>query len=77
MLLLQLVREVIEAAQPTVVFIATKYHVEFLHHLFERQGISAACVYGSMDQASAPLPPPRAAQTPRCPKSQLRTVSKP
>lgn len=52
---LQMAREVVGDGQPTVVFISTKYHVEFLFALLTRQGISATCVYGSMDQV---LPPP-------------------
>ena len=48
--LLWLVREAIREGEPTLVFAATRHHVEFLHTLMTREGIEAACVYGAMDQ---------------------------
>jgi ATP-dependent RNA helicase DDX54/DBP10 len=48
--LLHLVQEVVPAGQLTIVFVATKHHVEYLAHLMARENIQAACVYGSMDQ---------------------------
>ncbi len=51
--LLQLVREVLPADQLTIVFAATRHHVEYLANLMARENIPAACVYGSMDQVGA------------------------
>ena len=48
--LVYLVREVVEANQPTILFAATRHHVEYLHNLFNQEGIPAACVFGAMDQ---------------------------
>lgn len=48
--LMHLVRHVVGEKQPTLLFAATRHHVEFLHTLLEAEGIEAACVYGSMDQ---------------------------
>ena len=45
-----LVREVLPAGQLTILFASTRHHVEFLHTLFNKAGIPAACVHGSMDQ---------------------------
>ncbi|PSC71287.1 DEAD-box ATP-dependent RNA helicase 29 [Micractinium conductrix] len=50
--LLYLLREVIPADQPTIVFTSTRHHVEFLHSLVEREGMQSAYVHGSMDQAA-------------------------
>ncbi|GAX82476.1 hypothetical protein CEUSTIGMA_g9903.t1 [Chlamydomonas eustigma] len=50
--LVYLVREVVDANQPTIMFVATRHHVEFLHNLFNQEGIPAACVFGSMDQTA-------------------------
>lgn len=48
--LLWLVREALPPGQLTIVFASTRHHVEFLHQLLTREGVQAACVYGSMDQ---------------------------
>ena len=52
-----LVKEVIPAGQPTLLFVSTKHHVQHVALLLEQQGVQAACIYGSMDQvASYPHP---------------------
>ena len=48
--LLWLMKDVVAASSPTLVFAATRHHVELLHALLEREGLPAACVYGQMDQ---------------------------
>ena len=35
---------------PTLVFAATRHHVEYLHTLLGLEGLQTACVYGQMDQ---------------------------
>ena len=50
--LVYLVREVVDANQQTIMFAATRHHVEYLHNLFNAEGIPAACVFGSMDQTA-------------------------
>lgn len=42
----------IPAGQQTVVFVATKHHVEYICAVLAHLGISAAGVYGSMDQTA-------------------------
>lgn len=42
----------VPAGQQTVVFVATKHHVEYLCAVLERLGVHAAGVYGSMDQTA-------------------------
>jgi len=49
--LLWLLREVVPPASPTLVFAATRHHVEYLHTLLGLAGLQSACVYGQMDQA--------------------------
>ena len=53
--LLWLLREVIPPDSPTLVFAATRHHVEFLHTLLSREGLRTCCVYGQMDQVGALL----------------------
>jgi ATP-dependent RNA helicase DDX54/DBP10 len=48
--LLWLLQEVIPLDSPTLIFMATRHHVEFLHTLLAREGLKASCVYGQMDQ---------------------------
>lgn len=50
--LLYLVREQIGSEQQTLIFVATKHHVEFLNELFKEEGIEMSLVYGDMDQAA-------------------------
>ncbi|XP_039124781.1 DEAD-box ATP-dependent RNA helicase 29 [Dioscorea cayenensis subsp. rotundata] len=47
--LLYLVREVISSEQQTLIFVSTKYHVEFLNVLFRQEGIEPSVCYGDMD----------------------------
>lgn len=53
--LLYLVRELLKPEQLTIIFAATRHHVEYLGALMIREEIPAACVYGSMDQVSVGL----------------------
>ncbi|XP_051149932.1 putative DEAD-box ATP-dependent RNA helicase 29 [Andrographis paniculata] len=48
--LLYLIREHISADHQTLIFVSTKYHVEFLNTLFREDGIVASVCYGDMDQ---------------------------
>lgn len=48
--LLYLIREHISSHEQTLIFVSTKYHVEFLNHLFLEEGIEASVCYGDMDQ---------------------------
>ncbi|KAF8411708.1 hypothetical protein HHK36_004266 [Tetracentron sinense] len=48
--LLYLVREQISSDQQTLIFVSTKYHVEFLNVLFREEGIEPSVCYGDMDQ---------------------------
>ncbi len=43
-------REVVPADQLTILFTATRHHAEFLYTLLLKEGVDAACVFGSMDQ---------------------------
>lgn len=48
--LLHLLRATLPREQPTLVFVATRHHVEFLHGLLAAEGLETTYVYGSMDQ---------------------------
>lgn len=48
--LVWLIREVIPVGQPTLIFVATRHHVELLQTLLAQEELDAACVYGTMDQ---------------------------
>ncbi|KAL9144633.1 hypothetical protein ABFS82_14G308600 [Erythranthe guttata] len=48
--LLYLIREKIHFGEQTLIFVSTKYHVEFVHSLFREDGIDASICYGDMDQ---------------------------
>ena len=47
--LLYLLRDVIPAEQQTIVFFATRFHVEYLGALLNLQGMKCSMIYGSMD----------------------------
>jgi hypothetical protein len=64
--LLWLFQELIPASQPTVVFAATKHHVDFLATLLQREGVRASGVYGSMDQVLPHLLPSRCSGQGKC-----------
>ncbi|GMF44770.1 unnamed protein product [Phytophthora fragariaefolia] len=51
-LFLYMVREFLPKGEQTIVFAATRHHVEFLHALLAANRIEASCAYGDMDQAS-------------------------
>lgn len=51
-LFLYMIREFIPKDDQTIVFAATRHHVEFLHELLKANHIESSCVYGDMDQAS-------------------------
>lgn len=48
--LFYILRERIELGQQTIVFCATKYHIEYLHELCVGAGFSTDYIYGAMDQ---------------------------
>ncbi|KZV17347.1 DEAD-box ATP-dependent RNA helicase 29 [Dorcoceras hygrometricum] len=48
--LLYLLRDHISSDQQTLVFVSTKYHVEFLYALLREEGIVSSVCYGDMDQ---------------------------
>ena len=53
--LLFFLREVVPENQQTVVFTATRHHVELLVTVLESEGITVSAVYGSMDMAARKL----------------------
>lgn len=53
--LLVLVREVIPAGRPTLIFASTRHHVDLLAQLLAAEGIPATFVYGTLDQARCPI----------------------
>nr|XP_022919550.1 ATP-dependent RNA helicase DDX54 [Onthophagus taurus] len=50
--LLVLLKNHIEAKQQTVVFAATKHHVEYLHLILDKVGISNTYIYSNLDPAA-------------------------
>lgn len=48
--LLYLLREQISSDQQSLIFVSTKYHVEFLNLLIREEGIEPSVCYGDMDQ---------------------------
>ncbi|CAL1544843.1 unnamed protein product [Lymnaea stagnalis] len=51
-LLLYLLKHVIKPTEQTVVFVATKHHVEFLNLLLTNSGLSVTYIYSSLDPAA-------------------------
>ena len=48
-------REVVDhTQQQSLLFAATRHHVELLHALLAAEGVPCACVYGAMDQVGCP-----------------------
>lgn len=42
--------ELIQDKQQTIIFAATRYHVEYLHELLTKAGFKSVYIYGAMDQ---------------------------
>lgn len=51
-LLLHLLRNVVKPQEQTVVFAATKHHVEYLKELLATEGIECAYIYSALDQTA-------------------------
>ncbi|KAM9338089.1 ATP-dependent RNA helicase DDX54 [Symphorus nematophorus] len=51
-LLLHLLRNVVKPQEQTVVFVATKHHVEYLKELLSAEGVDCAYIYSSLDQTA-------------------------
>lgn len=51
-ILLYLLKSVVQKGQLTVIFVATRYHVEYIKEILERANISCSYVYSNLDQAA-------------------------
>ncbi|XP_060917216.1 ATP-dependent RNA helicase DDX54 [Labrus mixtus] len=51
-LLLHLLRNVVKPQEQTVVFVATKHHVEYLKELLTLEGLECAYIYSALDQTA-------------------------
>ncbi|XP_033727163.1 ATP-dependent RNA helicase DDX54-like [Pecten maximus] len=51
-LLLHILKNVIEDGRQSVIFVATKHHVEYLNLLLEKADISSTYIYSSLDQTA-------------------------
>lgn len=51
-LLLHLLRNVVKPQEQSVVFVATKHHVEYLKELLSYEGVECAYIYSSLDQTA-------------------------
>ncbi|XP_068190834.1 ATP-dependent RNA helicase DDX54 [Antennarius striatus] len=51
-LLLHLLRNVVKPQEQTVVFVATKHHVEYVKELLSSEGVECAYIYSSLDQTA-------------------------
>ena len=51
--LLCIMQELVELkghkAEQSIIFAATRHHVEFLHEVTQRAGFKTACIFGTMD----------------------------
>jgi ATP-dependent RNA helicase DDX54/DBP10 len=48
--LMYVINEHIQATQQTIIFAATRYHVEYLHELLSKAGLKSVYIFGAMDQ---------------------------
>ncbi|XP_068430843.1 ATP-dependent RNA helicase DDX54 [Clinocottus analis] len=51
-LLLHLLRNVVKPQEQTVVFVATRHHVEYIKELLTSEGVECAYIYSALDQTS-------------------------
>ncbi|XP_068609055.1 ATP-dependent RNA helicase DDX54 [Brachionichthys hirsutus] len=51
-LLLHLLRNVVKPQEQTVIFVATKHHVEYIKELLSSEGLECAYIYSSLDQTA-------------------------
>ncbi|XP_041915614.1 ATP-dependent RNA helicase DDX54 [Alosa sapidissima] len=51
-MLLHLLRNVVKAQEQTVVFVATKHHVEYIREMLTLEGIEVAYIYSALDQTA-------------------------
>eukprot|EP01096_Ripella_sp_DP13-Kostka_P016650 TRINITY_DN8178_c0_g1_i1.p1 TRINITY_DN8178_c0_g1~~TRINITY_DN8178_c0_g1_i1.p1 ORF type:complete len:902 (+),score=445.68 TRINITY_DN8178_c0_g1_i1:148-2706(+) len=49
--LLYLLTDFLQPMKPTIVFVATKHHVEFISELLQRNNITSSVIFGTMDQS--------------------------
>uniref|UniRef100_A0A8C1CMZ8 Helicase C-terminal domain-containing protein n=1 Tax=Cyprinus carpio carpio TaxID=630221 RepID=A0A8C1CMZ8_CYPCA len=54
-LLLHLLRNVVKPQEQTVVFVATKHHVEYLKELLMVEGVECAYIYSALDQTASKI----------------------
>jgi ATP-dependent RNA helicase DDX54/DBP10 len=47
--LMYIMNELIETHQQTIIFAATRYHVEYLHELLSKANLTSVYIYGAMD----------------------------
>lgn len=50
--LIYILRERIQKGEQTIIFAATRYHVEYLFELCTRTGVKGEMIYGAMDQTA-------------------------
>lgn len=48
--LMYIMNELIDTHQQTIIFAATRYHVEYLHELLAKANLNSVYIYGAMDQ---------------------------